>query len=88
MSDSESRVKVRAYSPGQYPILVVELPSGGLRTVYYETGYDLDRSKQVSDDWLRDNAIGRHSFIGVDPAEDIANSDLFSYVRREILEEA
>lgn len=90
MPDSESRetVKVRAYSPGRYPILVVELPSDELRTAYYETGYDLNRSKPVTEDWLRDNAIGRHSFIEVDPAADIAVTDLSSYARREILGEA
>src|SRR5918998_1665774 len=56
----ENTVKVRANSLGKYPILVVELPDGGLRTAYFETGYDLDRSKTVGEDWLRDNAIGRH----------------------------
>lgn len=90
MPDSESRdtVRVRAYSPGRYPILVVELPSGELRTVYYETGYDLNRSKKVAEDWLQDNAIGRHSFVGVDPAADVVTSDLSSYASREILGEA
>ena len=42
-------VKVRANSPGRFPILVVELPDGGLRTVYYETGYDLERTKPVTE---------------------------------------
>lgn len=88
MSGSESidTVTIRAYSPGRYPILVVELPSGELRTAYYETGYALDRTKKVAEDWLQDNAIGRHSFVGVDPGEVITSSDLSSYVRREILE--
>src|SRR3712207_8271833 len=50
-----------------YPILVVELPGGELRTLYYETGYDLGRAKGVEEDWLRENAIGRHSFVEVNP---------------------
>jgi hypothetical protein len=80
-------VKVRANSPGRFPILVVELPGGGLRTVYYETGYDLERTKQVTEDWLLENAIGRHSFVEVDPPEEVPASSLGDYVRRELLEE-
>ena len=60
-------VRIRAYSPGEYPILVVELTSGGLRALYFETGYDLGRAKAVEEDWLLENAIGRHSFVEVDP---------------------
>ena len=77
-------VRIRAYSPGEYPILVVELTSGGLRTVYFETGYDLGRAKAVEEDWLLENAIGRHSFVEVDPPVEIPAGSLHDYVRREI----
>ena len=80
-------MKVRAYSPGRYPILVVELADGGLRTVYSETGYDLERAKKVEEDWLRENAIGRHSFVEADPTPEIAASSLQDYVSRELLRE-
>jgi hypothetical protein len=83
---ADETVKVRANSPGRYPILVVELPSGELRTVYFETGYDLERSKGVQEDWLQENAIGRHSFVEVDPPLEVQVSDLGAYVRRELLE--
>ena len=79
-------VKVRANSPGRFPILVVELPDGGLCTVYFETGYDLERTKPVTEDWLLENAIGRHSFVEVDPPQEVRTSDLADYVRRELLE--
>jgi hypothetical protein len=78
-------VRIRAHSPGAYPILVVELTSGGLRAVYFETGYDLGRAKAVEEDWLLENAIGRHSFIEVDPPVEIPAESLDEYVRREIL---
>lgn len=84
---SENHAKIRAHSPGRYPILVVELPVGELRTFYYESGYDPERTKPVSEDWLRDNALGRHSFVEVDPPREVALSDLKDYVRRELLEE-
>ncbi len=83
----ENTVKVRANSPGKYPILVVELPDGGLRTAYFETGYDLDRSKSVGEEWLRDNAIGRHSFVAVDPSAEVPATALEAYARRELLGE-
>jgi hypothetical protein len=83
---AEETVKIRANSPGRYPILVVELPGGELRTVYFETGYDLQRAKRVEEDWLRENAIGRHSFVEVDPPREVQASDLGDYVRRELLE--
>ena len=83
---ADETVKVRANSPGRYPILVVELPGGELRTVYFETGYDLERAKGVREDWLRENAIGRHSFVEVDPPREVRASDLGDYVRRELLE--
>ena len=85
---ADETVKVRANSPGKYPILVVELPSGELRTVYFETGYDLERAKGVQEDWLQENAIGRHSFVEVDPPRDVQVSDLGDYVKRELLLEA
>jgi hypothetical protein len=78
-------VKIRANSPGEYPILVVELPSGRLRAVYFETGYDLGRAKAVEEDWLRENAIGRHSFVEVDPPVETPAGSLGDYVRRELL---
>ena len=84
----ENTVKVRANSPGKYPVLVVELPDGGLRTAYFETGYDLDRAKTVGEDWLRDNAIGRHSFVAEDPPAEVAAAALEDYARRELLGEA
>jgi len=78
-------VRIRAHSSGGYPILVVELPSGGLRVVYFETGYDLERAKSVEEDWLLQNAIGRHSFVELDPPVEISAGSLGDYVRREIL---
>jgi hypothetical protein len=80
-------VKIRAHSPGRYPILVVELGGGELRTIYFETGYDLERAKRVEEGWLRENAVGRHSFLEVDPPEEVPASVLRDYVRRELLEE-
>ena len=80
---AQQRVKIRANSPGEYPILVVELPSGGLRAVYFETGYDLGRAKTVEEDWLLENAVGRHSFVEVDPPVEMPATSLGDYVRRE-----
>lgn len=80
-------MNIRAYSPGTYPILVVELTGDGLRTVYYETGYDLGRAKEVEEDWLNENAIGRHSFIEVSPPREMPAGLLQNYVDREILGE-
>ena len=84
----DNQAKILAYSPGRYPILVVELPSGGLRTFYYETGYDPERTKPITEEWLRDNAIGRHSFVEASPPRDVRISALRDYVRRELLEES
>jgi hypothetical protein len=84
----EKEAKILAHSLGRYPILVVELPSGELRTLYYETGYDPERTKAVTEDWLRQNALGRHSFVEVDPPREIPLSALRDYVRRELLEES
>lgn len=85
-ASSTESVKIRANSPGRYPILVVELPDGQLKTLYYETGYDLDRSKTVEESWLRENAIGRHSFVEVNPPREVAVSELGDFARRELLE--
>jgi hypothetical protein len=85
---AEGTVKVRAYSPGEYPILVVELANGGLRTAYFETGYDLGSAKEVEEDWLRENAIGRHSFVEASPPREIPASYLEDYVSRELLKGA
>lgn len=84
---SETPVKVRANSPGQYPILVVELPGGGLRATYLETDYDLERAKAVEEEWLHDNAIGRHSFVGTDPPREMPAASLATYAREELLGE-
>ena len=83
---AQESVRIRANSPGEFPILVVELPSGVLRAVYFETGYDLGGAKAVGEDWLRENAIGRHSFVEVDPPRKVQASDLGDYVGRELLE--
>ena len=80
-------VKVRAKSPGKYPILILELPTGNLITAYYETGYDLENTKPVSEEWMQENALGRHSFIKVEPPEEVAAESLEDYVRREVLGE-
>jgi hypothetical protein len=85
---AQETVKVRAYSPGRYPILVVELTGGGLRTTYFETGYDLGSAKEVEEGWLRENAIGRHSFVEISPPREISASSLKDYVSRELLEES
>ncbi|MDQ3920954.1 MAG: hypothetical protein M3248_01175 [Actinomycetota bacterium] len=82
-----NEAKILAYSPGRYPILVVELSPGELRTLYYETGYDPERSKPVTEEWLRDNAIGRHSFVEVDPPREAPIPTLRDYVSRELLGE-
>ena len=78
--------KVRAYSPGKYTILVLELPTGEIRTAYHETGYDLRRSKRVTEEWLADNAIGRHGFVEVSPSEEMPTSALWEYAQERIRE--
>jgi hypothetical protein len=88
MRAAEGNVKIRAYSPGKYPILVIELADGGLRAVYFETGYDLGSAKKVEEDWLRENAIGRHSFVESSPPLEIPASSLKDYVSRELLKES
>ena len=84
----EKKAKVLAYSPGRYPILVAELSIGGeLRTLYYETDYDPERTKPVNRHWLQENAIGRHDFVELDPPREVPLSALKDYVRWELLKE-
>jgi hypothetical protein len=80
----QESVRIRAISPGVFPILVVELPSGVLHAVYFETGYDLERAKTVEEEWLLENAVGRHSFIEIDPPVETPAGSLGDYVRREL----
>ena len=82
---ADDTVKIRANSPGRYPILVVELPGGELLATYFETDYDLNSAKRVEEDWLKENAVGRHSFVAVDPPQEVPASDLADYARRELL---
>ena len=84
---ADEKVKILANSPGKYPILVVELPSGGLRVAYFETDYDLGHTKPVERGWLEDNAIGRHSFVALDPPVEKPANSLTDYVRSELLRE-
>ncbi len=84
---SEKGARILAHSPGRYPILVVKLSSGELRTFYYETGYDPERTKPVTEEWLFENALGRHSFVEVEPPREVPLSALEDYVSRELLEE-
>ena len=81
----QENVRVLAHSPGRYPILVIELPSGELRTAYLETDYDLGHTKPVERGWLEDNAIGRHSFVALDPPVEKPANSLTDYVRSELL---
>jgi len=84
----EKKVKILAYSPGRYPILVVEFPVGELRTFYYEAGYDPERTKPVTEEWLRENALGRHSFIEVEPPRQVPLLALGDYVHQELLKDS
>jgi hypothetical protein len=84
---AQENVRVLAHSPGRYPILVIELPSGELRTAYLETDYDLGHTKPVERGWLEDNAIGRHSFVALDPPVEKPASSLTDYVSSELLRE-
>ena len=88
--DAETGVqnaKIFAYSPGRYPILIAELAPGEFRTLYYETGYDPERSKPVTEEWMRENALGRHSFVEVSPPRDVPTPALRDYVRKELLKD-
>ncbi|WP_119065485.1 hypothetical protein [Rubrobacter indicoceani] len=76
-------VKVLARSPGRFPVLIVEA-SGRLLATHHETSYDLGAGKPVERSWIRDNAIGRHSFIEVDPPEEVSSRDLLSYAAGEL----
>ena len=83
---AENEARILAHSLGRYPILVVELSPGNLRTFYYETGYNPEQTKPVTEDWLRENAIGRHSFVELDPPYEVPVSSLRDYVRQKLLE--
>ncbi|HEX5850466.1 MAG TPA: hypothetical protein VFY59_14815 [Rubrobacter sp.] len=83
---AQDNVRILAHSPGRYPILVIELPSGELRTAYLETGYDLRHTKPVDRGWLQDNAIGRHSFVALDPPVEWPVDSLADYTRNELLQ--
>jgi hypothetical protein len=41
----------------------------------------------VAEDWLRENAIGRHSFVELNPPREVQLLALRDYVRRVLLEE-
>lgn len=83
--DTQETVAVRAYSPDAHPILVLEREAGGLCVAYHETGYDLERTKDVAEEWLKDNAIGRHSFVEVDPPREMRSSEIKGYVDNELV---
>ena len=80
---SESRitgaVKVVARSPGKYPILIIQTASGGFFATHFESGYDLGAGKPVREEWIKDNAIGRHSFVAVEPPKELPPEDLPGY---------
>ena len=82
--NTENNVTVRAYSPDAHPILVLELDDESLCVAYYETGYDLRRIKPVTGEWLKDNAIGRHSFSEVNPPRNLEANGLKDYVEDEL----
>lgn len=84
VEETNKSVRVLAHSPGKYPILVIEVPSGDLYAAHFETGYDLDRAKPVERGWLRENAIGRHSFVEVTPPAQTTADSLADYVRSEL----
>ena len=83
--EAGGEAKVLAYSPGRYPILIARMPSGELRALYHEAGYDPERSKPVTAEWLRENALGRHGFVEVDPPREVPLPKLEDYVRRELM---
>lgn len=78
--NTRETVVLRAYSPDSHPILVLERGSGELCVAYYETGYVLERTKRVGEEWLRDNALGRHSFVEVSPPRSLGSGELGDYV--------
>lgn len=80
----EETVTVRAYSPDPHPILVLERGTGELFVAYHETGYDLERIKRVAEDWLKDNAVGRHSFVEVSPPRKLEPGEIKGYVENEL----
>ena len=85
IEEANETVRVLAHSPGNYPILVVERQSGELYAAYFETGYDLGRTKPVERDWLMENAVGRHSFVEVIPPAQTTAASLADYVRDVLL---
>jgi hypothetical protein len=83
--NGDATARVLAHSPGRHPILVAELNPGGLRVLYHETGYDVEKTKPVTHEWLRENAIGRHSFIPLEPPREMPASALSGFVEQELL---
>ncbi|MBA2375423.1 MAG: hypothetical protein ACR2N0_09135 [Rubrobacteraceae bacterium] len=75
----KTTVKIHAHSPGGRSILIVETPDGKHLSLHAETGYDLEKGKPVEEAWVKDNAIGRHSFIEVSPPEEVEASELPGY---------
>ncbi len=74
-------MKVHAHSPGKHTILIVETPDGTFLATHPETGYDLEKGKPVERPWIKDNAIGRHSFIGVEPPEEVPANELRGFAQ-------
>lgn len=88
-TEAGNQVRILAHSPGSYPILIAEpAPGEPPRAFYFEAGYDPQKTKPVTETWLRDNAIGRHSFVELDPPRTMSVSGMAEYVRRELLRDA
>lgn len=80
MSENISEtVRVIARSPGEFPVLIVESSAGKLLATHFEVSYDIGAGKIVEADWVRDNAIGRHSFIPVEPPAEVPIDGLKEY---------
>lgn len=75
----KNTVKVHAHSPGKHTILIVETSDGKFLATHRETGYDLEKGKPVEHSWIKENAIGRHSFVGVEPPKEVEVSELRSF---------
>lgn len=75
----KNTVKVHAHSPGKRTILIVETLDGSLLATHAQTGHDLEKGKPVERPWIKDNAIGRHSFVEVEPPEEVEISELKGY---------
>lgn len=78
-NQTDKTVRVMARSPGKFPVLIVEASSGKLLATHFETSYDLGAGKTVEPGWVKDNAIGRHSFIEVDPPDEMPAKALSDY---------